>query len=64
MHPFGRVRIPRGSGRRGGFAADVYWVYQTSSWRDEFYSVAHVMPEMVRPVVVVAGGGCPRDPAK
>ena len=64
IHPFGRVRIPRGSGRRSGTAADVYWVYQTSSWRDEFYSVAQVRAEAVRPVLVVAGGGCPREPAK
>ena len=32
-----------------------YWVYQLSSWRDEFYSVARVRPEDVRPVVAVAG---------
>ena len=64
MHPFGRVRIPRGSGGDSAAAADVYWVYQTSSWRDEFYGVARVTPEAVRPVVVVAGGGCPREPAR
>lgn len=64
MHPFGRVHVPRGSGGGRDAAPDVYWVYQTSSWRDEFYSVARVTPEAVRPVVVVAGGGCPREPAK
>jgi hypothetical protein len=42
----------------------VYWIYQTSSWRDEFYSVVRVTPEEVRPVLVVAGGGCPKEPAK
>ena len=62
MQPFGRIHIPRGSGRNAG--PDVYWVYQTSSWRDEFYSVARVTPEDVRPVVVVAGGGCPKERAK
>lgn len=64
MQPFGRVRIARGSGRGRAAAAEVYWIYQTSSWRDEFYSVARVSPEQVRPVLVVAGGGCPKEPAK
>jgi hypothetical protein len=63
MQPFGRVRIERGSGRDRG-ATDVYWIYQTSSWRDEFYSVARVSSEDVRPVLVVAGGGCRKEPAK
>ncbi len=63
MQPFGRVRIERGSGR-GRAGADVYWLYQTSSWRDEFYSVARVSAEGVRPALVVAGGGCPKEPAK
>jgi hypothetical protein len=63
MQPFGRVRIERGSGRGRG-PADTYWIYQTSSWRDEFYSVARVSAEDVRPVLVVAGGGCPKEPAK
>jgi hypothetical protein len=58
MQPFGRVRIPRGSG------ADVYWMYQSSSWRNEFYSIVRVSPEGVRPVLVVAGGGCPKEPAR
>ena len=64
MQPFGRVRIERGSGRGPAAAADVYWIHQTSSWRDEFYSVVRVTPEEVRPVLVVAGGGCPKEPAK
>jgi hypothetical protein len=64
MQPFGRVRVARGSGRGAGAAGDVYWLYQNSSWRDEFYSVAAVTPEGVRPVLVVAGGGCPKEPAK
>lgn len=64
MQPFGRVRIERGSGRGRAAAAEVYWIYQTSSWRDEFYSVARVAPEGVRPVLVVAGGGCPKERAK
>ena len=62
MQPFGRVRVARSSRDPG--AADVYWIYQTSSWRDEFYSVARVSPEDVRPVLVVAGGGCRKEPAK
>jgi hypothetical protein len=52
MLPFGRLAV-------GG---DSYWVYQTSSWRDEFYSVARVRPEEVRPVVAVVGGSCPKGP--
>jgi hypothetical protein len=62
IQPFGRIRIERGSGRAAG--GDVFWIYQSSSWRDEFYSVARVAPEGVRPVLVVAGGGCPKEPAK
>jgi hypothetical protein len=64
IQPFGRVRVARGAGRGAAAGADVYWIYQTSSWRDEFYSVARVTPEQVRPVLVVAGGGCPKEPAK
>lgn len=65
MQPFGRVRVERGSGRGGATGpADVYWIYQTSSWRDEFYSIAAAGPEGVRPVLVVAGGGCPKEPVK
>ena len=64
MQPFGKVRVARGGGRARRAGADAYWIYQTSSWRDEFYSVAHVAPEGVRPVLVVAGGGCPKDREK
>lgn len=64
IQPFGRVRIERGAGRGRAAGADVYWIYQTSSWRDEFYSVVRVSAEQVRPVLVVAGGGCPKEPAK
>jgi len=63
IQPFGRLRIPRGSGR-GRDSGETYWIYQTSSWRDEFYSVVRVAPEGVRPVLVVAGGGCPKERAK
>ena len=62
IQPFGRVRIERARGREAD--ADVFWIYQTSSWRDEFYSVARVAPEGVRPVLVVAGGGCPKERAR
>jgi len=51
MLPFGRVVLDN----------EVYWIYQISSWRNEFYSVARVRPEEVRPVVAVAGGECPKD---
>ena len=52
MLPFGRLRRQRGP----------YWdLYQISSWRDEIYSVARVAPDGVRPVVAVAGGGCPKE---
>ena len=61
MQPFGRILMERGGGRG---RADVYWVYQVSSWRDEFYSVAHVSQEGVRPVLAVAGGGCPKEGAR
>ena len=64
MQPFGRVAAARGSGRGRAAGGDAYWIYQTSSWRDEFYSIARVSPEGVRPVLVVAGGGCPKEPAK
>ena len=53
MLPFGRLVIDN----------DVYWVYQISSWRDEVYTVSRVRATEVRPVVAVAGGGCPRDGA-
>ena len=51
MLPFGRVTLNN----------EVYWIYQLSSWRNEFYTVARVRPEEVRPVVAVAGGECPKD---
>jgi hypothetical protein len=51
MLPFGRLALEN----------DVYWVYQISSWRDEVYSVSRVRPDGVRPVIAVAGGGCPKD---
>jgi len=51
MQPLGRLLLEN----------DVYWVYQMSSWRDESYSVARIRPDGVRPVVAVAGGGCPKD---
>jgi hypothetical protein len=47
----------------GGRVQDVFWVYQLSSWRNEFYSVARVTKDGVRPVVGVSGGGCPKEPA-
>ena len=59
FQPFGRILI---AGRGG--SPSVYWVYQLSSWRDEFYNVASVTPEGVKPVVVVAGGGCPKEPER
>jgi hypothetical protein len=51
MLPFGRVVLDN----------EVYWVYQISSWRDEFYIVSRVRPDAVRPVIAVTGGGCPKD---
>jgi hypothetical protein len=51
MLPFGRILIDN----------EVYWVYQISSWRDEVYTVSRIRATEVRPVVAVAGGGCPRD---
>jgi hypothetical protein len=56
FQPFGRIVMPG--------SKNVYWVYQLSSWRDEFYNVASVGTDGVKPVVVVAGGGCPKDPAR
>jgi hypothetical protein len=51
MQPFGRLIIDR----------EPYWVYQISSWRDEIYGVSRVTPAQVRPVIAVAGGGCPKN---
>jgi len=64
MQPFGRILVEQGGGRGRAAGPDVYWVYQVSSWRDEFYTVARVSPEGVRPVLAVAGGGCPKDSPK
>lgn len=51
MLPLGRIHV----------ADEAYWVYQVSSWRDEYYSVARVRPDDVRPVVAAEGGFCPRS---
>jgi hypothetical protein len=51
MQPFARLIVDR----------EPYWVYQVSSWRDEIYGVSRVAPAGVRPVMAVAGGGCPKD---
>jgi hypothetical protein len=51
MLPFGELTIDR----------EPYWVYQISSWRDEVYGVSRVRPDDVRPVMAVAGGGCPKN---
>jgi hypothetical protein len=51
MLPFGRMLLDN----------EAYWVYQISSWRDELYTVSRLRPEGVRPVVAIAGGGCPKD---
>ena len=50
MQPFGRLLIDH----------EPYWVYQVSSWRDELYGVSRIRPDGVRPVLAVAGGGCPK----
>ena len=54
MQPLGRLTID----------GDTYWVYQMSSWRDEIYTVAHIRPEEVRPVLNVSGGECPKAAVK
>jgi hypothetical protein len=54
MQPLGHLRID----------GENYWVYQTSSWRDEIYTVARMAPEEVRPVLNVFGGGCPKEAAR
>lgn len=64
LQPFGRILVEQRGGRGRAAGPDVYWVYQVSSWRDEFYTVARVSPEGVRPVLAVAGGGCPKDSPK
>jgi hypothetical protein len=54
MQPLGQLTVD----------GESYWVYQMSSWRDEIYTVAHMRPEEVRPVLNVFGGGCPKDAVK
>jgi len=54
MQPFGHLTLD----------GENYWIYQMSSWRDELYTVAHVQPDEVHPVVVVDGGGCPKGHVK
>lgn len=49
MQPLGRLHLDN----------EAYWVYQVSSWRDEFYGVSRIRPEGVKPMVAIAGGGCP-----
>ena len=51
MQPLARLIIDR----------EPYWIYQVSSWRDELYGVSRITPTEVRPVLTVAGGGCPKD---
>lgn len=63
MQPFGRIVLP-GSGRGRAAGSQVFWVYQISSWRDEFYNVTQVSADGVRPVVAVPGGGCPKERSK
>jgi len=64
MQPLGRIELPSSGGRSGGSGTQSYWIYQLSSWRDEFYTVTHVGAAGVRPIVAVAGGGCPKDPPR
>ena len=54
MLPFGRLVVDN----------DVYWVYQTSSWRNEIYNVARTRADGVIQLVTVIGGFCPKDPAR
>jgi hypothetical protein len=51
MQPFGRLHLDN----------EAYWVYQVSSWRDEFYAVSRIRPEGARLMVAIAGGGCPKE---
>jgi hypothetical protein len=51
MQPFGRLHLDY----------EAYWVYQVSSWRDEFYAVSRIRPDGVKPMVAIAGGACPKD---
>lgn len=41
-------------------ADETYWVYQSSSWDDEFYTVARLRSDGVRPVAAASGGFCRR----
>lgn len=50
MQPFGRLHLEN----------EAYWIYQLSSWRDEWYVVARLRPRESRPIVVVNGGACPQ----
>jgi len=50
MQPFGRLHL----------GTDVYWIYQTSSWTDELYTISRMRPKDTKPVVVVEGGYCNR----
>ena len=54
MQPLGHLTID----------GENYWVYQMSSWRDEVYTIAHMSPEEVRPVLNVFGGECPKNAVK
>jgi hypothetical protein len=65
LQPFGRVQFESPSGGRGRLPGpESFWIYQLSSWRDEFYSVARVAVDGVKPLVVVPGGGCPKEPGR
>jgi hypothetical protein len=50
LMPFGRLEV-------GG---DSYWVYQLSSWRDEYYSVVRTRPGDTHQVAGYSGGFCVR----
>jgi len=50
MQPFGRLHVEN----------EVYWIYQTSSWTDELYTISRMRPKDIKPVVVVSGGYCNR----
>lgn len=39
---------------------ETYWVSQSSSWKDEFYTVARLRSDGVRPVAAASGGFCRR----
>lgn len=54
MLPFGRLLVDN----------ETYWVFQISSWRNEVYTVARTRADGVKPIVVVSGGACAKDPAR